>query len=357
MPIFRDDDRTEPATPKRREEAREKGQVAKSREIPSAFIILGGTLVIYFAGHYMQNRLLITTQRFLSQSGELKLTDTNLYHLGIFVIRDCTLTLLPILISLIVIGILSNYFQTGLLLSTKPLEPDLNRINPINGLKRIISLTAFVELFKSILKLLIIGFVSYKIIKSELPHLAILAAVPCHQIFAYTFKVAFKICFYTGLVLCVLSVFDYFYQRYEYEQNLKMTKQEVKEEFKEREGDPKIKGRIRRMQMEMVRKRMLQEVPKADVVITNPTHLAVALKYDYAKMVAPKVVAKGAGYLAQKIKEMAIQNGVVIVENKWLARTLYKTVEIDEYIPPMLYQAVAEILAYVYRLKERRVVG
>ncbi len=355
MPFLGNDERTEPATPKRRQEARRKGQVAKSREIPSAFIILGSTLVLYFYGHYVQNELLLTLREFFQQIGTWQLNDTNLLFLGLYVVKLCSYILLPFFISLMTLGILANYLQTGFLFTIKPLQPDLNRINPINGLKRLFSLAAFVELLKSILKLVIIGFVTYKTIKAELPHLPKLAAMSYQEVFAYTVKVAFKICLYAGLILCVLSLFDYLYQRYEYEQNLKMTKQEVKEEFKEREGDPQVKSRLRKRQIEILRKRMLQEVPKADVVITNPTRLAVALKYDYHKMVAPQVIAKGAGYLAKKIKEIAMQNGVVVIENKWLAQTLYKTVEIGDFIPPILYQAVAEILAYVYRLKGRSV--
>jgi len=355
MPWLKDDERTEPATPKRRQEAREKGQVAKSRELPSAFLILGGVLILYFYGQYMQNFLSQTTREFLGHAGELSLTDTNLNYLGHYLLKLMAYNLLPVFVVLMLIGVLTNYVQTGWLFTTKPLEPDFSKLNPIAGLQRLVSLSVFVELFKSLFKLIIIGIVTYKTIKAELPHLSMLTAMPYHQVFTYTVKIAFKICLQAGLILCVLAIFDYYYQRYEYEENLKMTKQEVKEEFKEREGDPKVKARIRSMQREIVRRRMMEAVPKADVVITNPTHLAVALQYEYGQMAAPKVVAKGAGFLAEKIKEIARAHGVMVVENRWLAQAIYKTVEVGELIPPALYQAVAEILAYVYRLKGRSV--
>jgi len=263
--------------------------------------------------------------------------------------------MLPLFATLLVFGLCGNLLQTGFLFSTYPITPDLSRINPVSGFKRLFSMSAFVELIKSFFKLVLIGYITYKIIKAELPHIATLSVTNCHEVLVYTAKIALKLCLDAGLIMCILAIIDYWYQKYEYEENLKMTRQEVKEEYKEREGDPKIKARLRAMQRQLARRRMLQAVSSADVVITNPTLLAVALKYEYGEMPAPQVIAKGAGFLAEKIKQIAIAHNIVIVENKWLAQILYKMVNVGDFIPPLLYQAVAEVLAYVYQIKGRRI--
>jgi flagellar biosynthetic protein FlhB len=214
-----------------------------------------------------------------------------------------------------------------------------------------VSLKALVELAKSILKLLFIGLIAYILVKSDMDAFPELIHQEVGQILVFIARVALKIAFFVCLAMIVLAVLDFLYQRWQHEKDLRMTKQEVKDEQKQTYGDPKVKSRIRSMQLEMARRRMMEAVPEADVVITNPTHLAIAIKFDAAKMVAPQVLAKGAGHVAQRIKEIAAEHEVPLVENKPLAQALYKMVELGDYIPAELYRAVAEVLAYVYRLK------
>ncbi|UZQ86923.1 flagellar biosynthesis protein FlhB [Thermoclostridium stercorarium] len=251
----------------------------------------------------------------------------------------------------LVAGVGSSYAQVGSLFTTEPLKPKLSRINPINGVKRIFSLRGLIELLKAILKIIIIGVVAWKSIQAETNNIARLMNLDLLQAAGYivstSINVAIKIC----LCMVAIAVLDFLYQWWQYERDLRMTKQEVKEEYKETEGNPETKQRIRSKMREISTRRMLSEVPKADVVITNPTHYAVAILYDADKAPAPVVIAKGQDYIAMRIKEVAKEHGVEIVENREVAQALYKNVEIGQQIPPELYQAVAEILAFVYRLK------
>jgi flagellar biosynthetic protein FlhB len=262
-------------------------------------------------------------------------------------------TAFPIMGMIMAVGLFINFMQVGINFTTEPLGFKLENLNPINGMGRIFSKRALVELVKSIFKILIIGSFVYNFLKDEilqipkLLYLELAASLP--NIADVIFSLAFKI---IG-VYFILSVFDYAFQKWSTFQSLKMSKQEVKEEFKQMEGDPQIKGKIRSKQREMAMSRMMQEVPNADVVVTNPTHFAVALKYDRG-MPAPQVVAKGQDFVAQKIKDTAREAGVTIVENRPLARALYASVEIGDTVPKELYKSVAEVLAYVYRLKHRR---
>jgi flagellar biosynthetic protein FlhB len=240
--------------------------------------------------------------------------------------------------------------QVGNIFSTKVLVPDLSRLQLFQGLKRIFSGNSLVELGKSIAKILIIGSVAYYSVKKELPYLLPLLDQEVGQIVLYLAGAVFRITGRIVIALVVLAAGDYFYQRYRFEKNLKMTKQEVKDEMRQVEGDPKVKARMRSIMRQMANKRMMTEVATADVVITNPTHVAVALKYD-ATMIAPQVVAKGQGFIAQKIIALAQEAGVPRVENRELARSLYRLVEVGKTIPTSLYRAVAEVLAYVYRLR------
>jgi flagellar biosynthetic protein FlhB len=262
-------------------------------------------------------------------------------------------TAFPIMGMIMAVGLFINFMQVGINFTTEPLGFKLENLNPINGMGRIFSKRSLVELVKSIFKILIIGSFVYNFLKDEilqipkLLYLELAASLP--NIADVIFSLAFKI---IG-VYFILSVFDYAFQKWSTFQSLKMSKQEVKEEFKQMEGDPQIKGKIRSKQREMAMSRMMQEVPNADVVVTNPTHFAVALKYDRG-MPAPQVVAKGQDFVAQKIKDTAREAGVTIVENRPLARALYASVEIGDTVPKELYKSVAEVLAYVYRLKHRR---
>lgn len=355
MPEESFQEKTEQPTPKRREDARKKGQVGKSREIPSVAVMGAGLLFFVLAGKRMIFSLGDFMKSAFASAATISTGDINLFVMAREYLQFFMVLTMPIMLILAVVALLSNLAQTGLIWSVEPLAPKASKINPVEGAKRIFSKRSLVELAKSIAKILIVGWAAFSVVKGELTHFVQLIYQDKTQIMAYMAYVSTKVVAKSCAVIALLAVLDYLYQRWEFEQNIKMTKQEVKEELKQTEGDPLVKSRIRAIQREMARKRMMEEVKTADVVITNPTHLSVALKYDALTMGAPKVVAKGAGHLASKIKEVARDNGVPLVENKTLAQNLYKSVDVGEEIPSALYQAVAEILAYVYRLKGRSV--
>jgi flagellar biosynthetic protein FlhB len=345
-----DQDKSEPATGKKRKDARKKGQVARSREIPSVAILLCTLSVFYFSGGWMLDQLgdimkqsfnHLVFKNFSIESAHLLLWDLFL---------DTLFILAPFLAVVIVAGIVSNVAQTGWMLSGETLTPKLDKLNPINGMKSLVSLRSMVEVIKSVIKIIIVGAVAHSILSSEMDQIPGLVELETSQILALTGSVSLRLGFYTCLALIVMAGIDYIFQHWQHERDLKMTKQEVQDEHKQQEGDPKVKSRIRAIQREMAMQRMMESVPGATVVITNPTHLAVALKFERS-MPAPKVVAKGAGHIAEKIKALAKENDVPIIEEKPLARALFKNVDIDQYIPADLYHAVAEMLAYVYRLK------
>jgi len=345
-----DQDKTEPATGKKREDARKKGQIARSREIPSVAILLFALSVFYFSGGWMLDQLgFIMRNRFSHlMFRNFSIESAHLMLWDIF--QKTIIVLAPFLGAVIVAGIVSNVAQTGWMLSGETITPKLSKLNPINGMKSLVSLRSMVEVIKSVIKILIVGAVSYAILSGEMDQIPGLVELDTSQILTLTGTISLRLGFYTCLALIVMAGIDYLFQHWQHERDLRMTKQEVKDEHKQQEGDPKVKSRIRAIQREMAMQRMMESVPGATVVITNPTHLAVALTFERA-MPAPKVVAKGAGHIAEKIKALAKENGVPIIEEKPLARALFKTVEIDQYIPADLYHAVAEMLAYVYRLR------
>jgi flagellar biosynthetic protein FlhB len=345
-------ERTEKATGKRRQEARRKGTVAQSREVPSVLILMTALGFFYFAGSWMFGHISEFIGWFYQHMDTLRFeTVTDAHVLSVEIIDQVFLILAPFFLPILIAGMAGNVFQIGFEIHGEPMKPNLAKLNPISGLKKLVSLRSLVELGKSIVKILFVGGIAYGLIKSEMAGFPALMQQEVGDIFIFIAKLAFKICFFVCLALIILAVLDYIYQRWQYEKNLKMTKQEVQDERKQTEGDPKVKGRIRRAQLEMARRRMMEAVPEADVVITNPTHLAVALKFDASEMIAPTVVAKGSGHMAERIRLIAQDYQVPIVEDKPLAQALFKMVEIGEFIPVELYRAVAEVLAYVYRLK------
>ncbi len=348
-------ERTEQATPKRREDARRKGQVAKSREIPSVFVLMGGASILFLFGSYLFQRLSDLMVRSFRQADVRSFSVQNIQILNGELIQSLLLILSPIFITVVVLSIASHYGQSGTLMAPETLKFDWSRLNPVTGLKRLLSKHSLVEMFKSILKLVIVGWAVYITVKKELSHLCLLIGQEPNVILAYVRSIVWILLLRTVIVMVVLAGLDYVFQRWTYEKGLRMTKQEVKEEFKQTEGDPIAKSRIRSLQRQMARRRMMAEVPKADVIITNPTHLAVAIFYQMKKMEAPKVVAKGSGFVAEKIIEIARDHHIPVIENRPLAQILYKTVEIGQIIPSNFYHAVADILAYVYRLKNRTV--
>ena len=354
MPKGSDQEKTEPATPKRLQEMREKGQVAKSREVPSVAVLIASLLVFYFLGSTMFKQFMDLMQWVFSSSGGLRIEEANLQWLLMELMRRGLEIMAPLLVALVAVGLVSNYLQVGFIFSLKSIVPKFSKLDPIKGFAKIFSKQTLVELVKNIFKVVIVGCVTYLTVKGELNHIIPLMDMEVWSIMSYIGSVCFKIMLSTSWVLILLAFLDYIFQRWDFQQEAKMSKQEVKDEFKQREGDPLIKSRVRQAQREMARRRMMEAVPKADVVITNPAHLAIALEYNTQKMMSPKVIAKGTRLMAERIKEVARQNQVPIVENKPLAQALFASVEIGQEIPVVFYKAVAEILSYVYRLKNKR---
>ncbi len=343
-------DKTEQPTGKKLADARRKGNVAQSREIPSVLILSGGVAVLFFAGSWMLGRLTDTMRAMYQRAGTMTMATETVHTLLWDVFLNCIIVLIPLMLVVMTGGVLGNVAQFGFLITGEKLSPNLAKLNPISGLKKLVSLKSLVELIKSIIKLTIISGVAFIVLNRYLDQIPGLMQLSVGNILKFVGQVSFQMCLYTCMVLFLMAVLDFAYTKWQHQQDLKMTKQEVKDENKQSEGDPAVKARIRSVQREMARKRMMEAVPEATVVITNPTHLAIAIKYEEG-MQAPTVVAKGAGFLAQKIKSIAIENDIPLVENKPLARAMFKTTEIGDFIPADLYRAVAEILAYVYRLK------
>lgn len=352
-------EKTEPATAKKLREAREDGKVAKSKEFTAAFdlIVLFLVLKIFismvgggFIGVYQY--VYKTMPDFVEQIAiNNSVHEVSIYLYTVIVMMFKMVA--PFFGFGLAVTLIVSILQVGWHVTKKPLMPKFDKINPINGMKRIFSKDALFELFKSILKIGIISCVAYSSIKDKADSIFILYDMSLNQALVFCGDVIISTGFKISLVYLVVGIADFIYQKYRFNEEMKMTKQEVKDEYKNTEGNPEIKGRQRQRMREASRRRMMQDVPKADVVITNPTHLAVAIKYDAEVSKAPIVLAKGEDYLAQKIREAAKEHNIEIVENKPLARMLYANVEIGEEIPPELYQAVAEILAMVYNMKNR----
>lgn len=344
-------EKTEPATEKKRREAREEGDVARSVEIPSVFVLLGGVCAIYMAAGFMYKNLVTVMRGCFMFDHVPDFTDKHCISLLYRYSAEFFLTFAPVMVTVFLMAFLTNIYMVGFQISWKAIGIKFSKLDPVNGLKKKFSLMSLVELLKSIVKLLIIGFLAWFAVRGELDRLVHLYDFTVGQIMLYLMKVVFKIFLWVIIPMMAMAIVDYLYQKWQFEEKLKMTKQEVKEEHKQTEGDPQIKSRIKTLQYEAARKRMMSDVPKADVIVTNPTHIAVAIKYDPLTMKAPKVVAKGAGVIAEKIKEIAATSRVPIIENKELARNLYKTVSIGSEIPGNFYRAVAEVLAYVFKMK------
>lgn len=354
MPEQSFQEKSEKATPRRRKEAREKGNIPKSTEVNSAFVLIAGILGLRIFGPGLFAKLMRVMEVVFSQLTAIEITQQNVPDFALTGLKFAGLMIAPVVCMVLIAGLSANLIQSGFLLTSEPIKPKFSKISPLTGFKRMFSMRSLVELSKSLLKLTIIGIVGYLTLKAELNVYPYLIDQDVPQIVAFLGQVSFKLTIRASLILLILAAFDYAYQRFEFEKKLKMTKQEVKEEFKHTEGDPLIKSRIKSIQRERARQRMLSEVPNADVVITNPIHFAVALKYDANKMEAPTVVAKGARLIAEKIKKVAQEHHVPVIENQPLARILYRTTEVGALIPFELYKAVAEILAYVYKLKKKR---
>ena len=345
-------EKTEEPTAKKRADARKKGQVGRSQEVNSAFVLLVG----FFALKLLWDSIYVSIATYTTYvfTNLNQTVDTeNILRIFISIVLVLAKTAFPIMIFIMLIGLAVNFFQVGLNINTESIEFKLDKLNPINGFGRIFSKRSLVELAKSFFKIIVIGFFLYRFIHEQI------LAMPQFMFFDLTTSLAlvaeiiFQMSFIVIGVIMIMAFLDYGYQKWQTTQDLNMSKQEVKDEMKQTEGDPQIKGKIRQKQRQMAMARMMKEVPKADVIITNPTHYAVALSYEQG-MVAPTVIAKGQDLVAQRIKEIGREARVPIVENKPLARTLYAAVQVGDAVPQELYQAVAEVLAYVYRLKHAR---
>lgn len=347
-------EKTEPATPKRRNELRQKGQIPRSKELVTSIVLLISFLTMKLLFPYIFKNLTDAIKFFLNvpENIDSRFANEDLMKIFLQCLYIMAKVLAPVLLVIAFMIIIINYLQIGTVFTAKPLIPNFNKINPVEGFKRMFSKTVFVEFLKSILKIGIIGYIIYDYLIDNYQVLPELLNMNVERTGIFIGNAVFNVGVRAALVLLVLSVFDYGFQIWNFEKDVRMSKQEVKDEYKLIEGNPQIKSKIREKQRQLSLRRMMAEVPHADVIITNPTHFAVAVKYDAASSDAPLVTAKGKDLIAQKIKDTAKENKVPIVENKPLAQALYKGVEIGDRIPSELYKAVAEVLAFVYSLKE-----
>ena len=351
------DQKTEEPSSKRIADTEEKGNFAQSREISSSFILLASIIAFSIAGKQATETVMKTWYSVLTQMGSINLDINELFLLLKWNMQNFLFIIGPILTIIMVAGVLANVIQTGgLRLSAHPLSLKWNKLSPLKGFGRIFSKTSLVELFKSLFKVAIVSIIAYQTIKGHWDEVPTLMGYGVGQTLFFMGEVMVEIMIKALLVMIFLAALDFSFQKYTYLENLRMTKQEVKDERKDTEGNPQIKSRIRSVQLEMTRRRMMAAVPEADVVVTNPTHFSVAIKYDTENHTAPVVVAKGQNEIALRIREIAKENNVPLVEDKPLARTLYKTVDVGQLIPASLYKAVAEILAYVFKLKGKTTV-
>jgi flagellar biosynthesis protein FlhB len=354
LQLFATDGKTEKATPKKRQDARKKGQVLQSRDISAAVVLMFIFIGLRIFGNNIYNEFAVFMKRVFTEYPKMDdlFTLSVLSRVFIEGVTVLLKTSAPVFAIAIVAGMVAGFAQVGFIFTMETLGFKFNRINPLSGLKRIFSMRSIVEMFKSIFKIGVIGYIAYSYLKSEENNVVSTMNMDVLNTGIYiattSINVAIRIC----VALMVLGILDYGYQWWEYEKSLKMSKQEVKEEYKQIEGNPEVKSKIKQKQRQISMRRMMQQVPNADVIITNPTHFAVAIKYDAEVSDVPVVLAKGQDFIAQRIKEIARENKVEIVENKPLARNLYDNVEIGQKIPADLFQAVAEVLAFVYSLKK-----
>lgn len=345
-------DKTEPPTQRRMEEARKEGQVARSLELNSAVVLLMSAVLLRSQGSNLIGRVKAVMVATIASSSSAEVSSAWLHSFFIGLLTQIVPPLAILLLGIMVSSVAVTLAQTKFLFSTKKMKFDFKRLNPIDGLKRIFSKQGLVEFFKALLKLGLIGYVVYSYLQSNFPTIVETGQMSLDAGVARWGDLALNLMMRVGSVYIILAAADYGYQRWRFTSQLRMTKEEIKEELKRSEGDPFLRGRIRSQQRKIARTRMMSNVHKAKVVVTNPTHFAIALDYEPESMRAPRVLAKGAFHMAERIVEIAHENNIPIVQNIPLARTLYKTVEVDQEIPAELYLAVAEVLAYVFKLRK-----
>jgi flagellar biosynthetic protein FlhB len=349
-----DGEKSQDATQHRREQAREKGQVARSQDLGSGLLLLGGLTILWWTGGALIEYMGSYTMHQLG--GKPWLTAdvdfaTNHFH---EVVGGLSTAMLPIFLGLMALGVVCGMMQVGILFLPEKLMPDFSRLDPLAGFSRIFSMSGAARLFFGSIKILVAGSVAYVTLSSERDTILLLTELSIGEIGTYLLEILFWTTIKIAAALVLLALLDYGFQWWKQEQDLRMTQQEVREEMKNLQGDPQIAARRRQVQRQLVMARLSSTVPKADVIITNPTELAIAIQYEPATMAAPIVVAKGAGVLAQRIRRLALENGIPIVEKKPLAQALYKEVDVDRPVPHQMYAAVAEVLAYVYQLKNKK---
>ncbi len=348
------EEKTEQPTAKKKRDARKKGQVVSSKDLGSAFAILMVFVFLNnFKGYMVVRIATFTTQLYKNTSGSI---DSIFEPVNMMVLLRSTGILLislalPITLVAMVVGLLFTYMQVGFLFTIEPIKFKLDKISPLKGFKRLFSMRSFVEFLKALIKGTILLYIAYAYISKKISLFYQSLNYSVEGVAALLWDISYNVVIRCALVLFIIGIFDYIYKKWQDNKDNMMTKKEIKDEYKESEGDPMLKSKIKQKQREMAMSRMMQDVPDADVIITNPTHYAVGIKYDTDRGDAPYVLAKGKDLVAKNIKRVAEENEVPIVENKPLARTLYADVEIGDFIPADLYEAVAEVLAYVYRLK------
>jgi flagellar biosynthetic protein FlhB len=349
--------KTEQPTSRRRQKSREKGDVPKSQEMNTVGVLMTALIVMYFISAHSYQQLTGIMSSTLIQLGDISPENGNLNAFLRGSLDSFVTLVLPLFVVLVGAALLVNVLQVGIIFATDKIMPKFSRINPITGISKIFSVKSLMELFKSVGKLSIIGACAYFTVKGDWDTILGLGHLEPSEICLIVLRLAFLIFIRTIWILAILAIIDVAYQRWQSEKDMKMSKEEVKEENKQTEGDPQVKARIRMVQREMAKRRMLTDVPNAEVIVTNPTHLAIALKYDAEKAEAPMVLAKGQNHMAEKIKAIAKEHNIPIIENKPLARGLYKIAEIGEMIPVEFYQAVADVLAYIYKIKGKVING
>lgn len=347
-------EKTEKGTPRKKKESRKEGEVAKSKELISCFTLGGIILVFMIFGSGISNNIIETFRSYIANIAtydELSMTyvTENSYDAVIAVLKMG----IPIMVGIMIIGIFANLVQVGIMFTPKAMKVKWSRVSPTQGFKRIFSPKLIVEMFKTILKMVIIGIIAYFSLKEIINDSSTFIVLNINDSLSKTFNIILSLGFNILIGIIAIAIADYIFQWFEYEKKMKMSKQDIKEEVKKAEGDPLVKSQIKNKQNKIARMRMMQEVPKADVIITNPTHFAIAIKYDISENSAPKVIAKGKDLIAKKIIEIAKNNNITVVENRETARALYKTTEIGQEIPRDLFKIVAEILAYVYSIKNK----
>jgi flagellar biosynthetic protein FlhB len=341
-----------PATPKRRQEARKKGQVLKSQELISAVMLLALVGFLKFWLPHIFNKIADLFRFLASFSGEWNVHSVS--EVAVSVAWQSFLILGPLFLLSVAVAVAVNFLQVGALFTVEPLKPQISRLSPVQGLKRMFGLKALVQLLKSLFKVLVIGYFLYAVIRDNMNVFPALQGLTVGQSTVILGNLLFELAWKAALAFLIIAVADFLYQWWEYEKNLRMSQQEIKEEYKQTEGDPQLKAQIKKRQRMFAMRRMMEDLKEADVVITNPTHYAVALKYDPAKHAAPYVVAKGQNELALRIRALAEENGIIIMENRPLAQALYAQVDLGQVVPADLYKAVAEVLAFVYKLNKRK---